>query len=189
MGWTRNRQPPARLALVLGLFAGACDDSRCGGEPAPVAIEAAARARAPASSPVMGNSEAAAPVAPAEAPANVPPAASDSFWHLDAAQEVRVLRAFDVAQSGDLAELIRLALEDPSPAVREAAVVGLGDNGEGRAIDALIAASEDAERRVALAAIAQLALVDDRQAREALARRAGSQDPAIASAARDALQQ
>jgi HEAT repeat protein len=110
-------------------------------------------------------------------------------WERDPAEETRVLRALDLSiEEGELAELIRLAREDPSPAVREAAVVTLGDSDEGRAIDALIAAAEDAERRVALAAIAQLAFKDDRQARSTLERLAASGEPAVAAAAREALE-
>ncbi len=92
------------------------------------------------------------------------------------------------ADEGDLAELIRVSHEDPSPAVREAAVVALGDSDESRAVDALIAASQDSERSVVLAAIEQLSWSEDRQARAALERLAGSPDGEIAAAAREALE-
>lgn len=71
--------------------------------------------------------------------------------------------------------------------MREAAVVALGDSEEPRAVDALVAATEDSDKRVVLAAIDQLSWFDERPARDALERLAESSDTEIAEAAEEAL--
>lgn len=83
----------------------------------------------------------------------------------------------------DLATLVEIARNDPDPALREAAVVALANAEDGRAIDALIAASRDPERRVALAAIELLSWTEDRSARAAIEAAARSDDPEVAGAA------
>lgn len=102
--------------------------------------------------------------------------------------ERRVNEILDVdAEGAGLDVLMRYAREDADPAVREAAVIALGDSDEARAIDALIAATEDADKRVVLAAIDQLSWFDERPARDALERLTDSSDAEIAEAAEEAL--
>jgi hypothetical protein len=86
-----------------------------------------------------------------------------------------------------LESLIRSARYDADPTVREAAVVALGDSEDDRALDTLIAATEDADSRVVLAAIDQLSWYDDRLAQDAIRRLVDSPNPEIAEAAREEL--
>ncbi len=96
----------------------------------------------------------------------------------------RVARVMAMRPEGDdLFTLVDLVRDDPDPAVREAAVVALANAEDGRAIDALIAASRDPERRVALAAIELLSWTEDRSARAAIEAAARSGDAAVARAA------
>ncbi len=86
-----------------------------------------------------------------------------------------------------LDQIVAILRDDPNAAVREAAVVALANSEDGRAIDALIAATEDTETRVALAAIELLSWSDDRQAHAKLEALTRSDDEALARAASDAL--
>jgi hypothetical protein len=86
-----------------------------------------------------------------------------------------------------LDQIVAILRDDPNAAVREAAVVTLANSEDGRAIDALIAATEDPEPRVALAAIELLSWSEDRQAHARLEALARADDEALARAAGDAL--
>jgi hypothetical protein len=181
-----------RALLGALLVCSGCDGWRCGSPNAPEPTVPTA----PASPPLL-------PAPPATPPAPAPDTAAphplaavatgstaSADGPLDAGEAERVQAVLDLsADDGDLGALIRAAHEDPSPAVREAAVVALGDSDESRAVDALIAATEDPERSVVLAAIEQLAWSEDHQARETLERLSRSGDTEIAASAKDALEE
>jgi HEAT repeat protein len=166
-----------RVAVAASLAAGllACDR---GGKP-PASAESAAPAATAGEPPASAPPSASTASSPA---AGAPPSAERGRAE-DRADEV-----LDTEPTGaGLDALIRSMKEDPDPSVRESAVVALGDSEEPRALDALIAATEDRDKRVVLAAIDQLSWFDDKVARDALERLTRSGDSEIADAATDAL--
>jgi HEAT repeat protein len=85
--------------------------------------------------------------------------------------------------AADLDELIWRLGNARDAAVREAAAVALAYATDGRAVDALIAATEDSEARVAVAAIETLAISDDSRAVATLEAIARADDAVLAAAA------
>ena len=164
------------LACAAALAAFACGDDEEAAPEAGSAERTEARPTAPASPGASGVPDAYAPVAAAQPPREL----------TESEQRVNEVLDMDTEGAG-LDELMRRAREDADPAVREAAVIALGDSEEPRAVDALVAATEDADKRVVLAAIDQLSWFDERPARDALERLAESNDAEIAEAAEEAL--
>src|SRR5262245_20701283 len=75
-------------------------------------------------------------------------------------RQIEILGLVPIEEGLD--ELLRVLAEDADPRLRESAIVALAHSEDGRAIDALIAATADSDRRVALAAIELLSWSDDR---------------------------
>ena len=78
--------------------------------------------------------------------------------------------------------------QDPSPQVRAEAISALEDVEHARAIDTLLIAVHDPDRRVVLSAIEALGWREEPAARAELERLAFSADSELASAARLALE-
>lgn len=166
----------AGLACALALTGVACGSDDSGWSPAPPASEAGA----PSPAETRASDEAPAVAEPAAPPAPAP----------SAELEDRVGEILDTETTGEgLDQLIRSAREERDPAAREAAVIALGDSDDPRALDALIAASEDPDARVVLAAIDQLSWIDDRRAEDAIRRLVDSPNPEIADTAREELEE
>jgi hypothetical protein len=173
----------ARLASLA--CAAALASLACGGEEAAPSEPSAA-----ASGPVGDAQPAPQARGESETAADEPgPAAiREKVLRTTEAENDRVSELLEIEPEGDgLDTLIAAAADDPDPAVREAAVIALGDSDDPRALDALIAASEDRDRRVVLAAIDQLGWADDRLAEDALRRLTRSPDAEIAAAATEEL--
>jgi HEAT repeat protein len=190
---------PRAAALALALGALACSDARCsprdGAEQAPPdASEASSAQRSGAA--IASRNEAApsgSPTPLAATPDLLAPPQPEAKVPLEPRLpdvETRIGAVLDADPSGDgLDFLMRTAREDPDAAVREAAVIALGDSEDTRAIDALVAAAEDVDARVVRAAIDELSWWsdDDRQARAALERLTRHPDAELATAAEEAL--
>jgi len=175
----------ARIASLA--FAAALASFACGSDEGDATSDEASPANA-------AREETAAPFVPTAQPGASPPEADALLSGVDtraptSAREDRIGDLLDTEPEGEgLAVLIRAAADDPDPAVREAAVIALGDSVDPRALDALIGASEDRDRAVVLAVIDQLGWSEDRLAEDALRRLADSSDPEIAEAASEELE-
>jgi hypothetical protein len=186
----------AALALALGALA--CGDARCGprgvAEQSPPAAGEAPSAQVPGAAIASQNeaspSGSPPPFAEAADLAAPQPEAGEIVEPTRPDAEARIGAVLDADPSGEgLDFLKRTAREDPDAAVREAAVIALGDSEDTGAIDALVAAAEDVDPRVVRAAIDELSWWsdDDRQARAALGRLTRHPDAEIAAAAEEAL--
>lgn len=174
----------AIIALIAGSLAG-CPSGQDEERDPDAARIAPTRSTAEEANPAATHRATPLPSArePGEANASEPPSTGDG----PPADELLGVVLDAEPEGTGLDTLIRAASSESDGVVREAAVVALGDSQDPRALDALIAATEDPDPRVAIAAIEQLRWFDDRLAENAIRRQQDARDPELARAARAAL--
>jgi hypothetical protein len=108
---------------------------------------------------------------------------------VDPDPRVRAEAVGDMETEGEaLPDVVDLAVNDPSPAVRTAAVEALGDEGTHMAVEALLATLDDPDPQVLLAAIEAIEMTGDESILGRVAPLTQHSSPAVREAAQEALE-